>query len=135
MILHKRGGQGRINIIVKWNLFLFPYYCKLVKMAWEGIQFDCLKNFSTRRQAVKSSCGNIFIDLSFNFSDPKSLSKMPSWTMISSKNWKHHKSVKLLSACVRKSGRKTSLLLRREIKDQISMCWKVTKTNVMSCLT
>lgn len=104
-------------------------------MAWEGIQLDSLKNFSTMGQTVKTSYGNIFIDLPFNFSDPKSLSKMPSWTMIFSKNWKRHKSVKLLSACVRKSGRKTSLLLRRGIKDLISMCWKVVKRNVMSCLT
>lgn len=115
------------------NLFLFPYCCKLVEVGVDTKLFECPQNFCTLCQAVKSLYGNIkfFIDLFFNFSDPKSSSKMPSWTMISSKNWKRRKSVKLLSACVRKNGRKMSLLLRRGIKDQISMCWKVVKTNIM----
>ena len=52
---------------------------------------------------------------------------MPFWTMISSRSWRRHKSVKLLNACVRRNGKRTSMSSRREIKDLTFMFWKVSK--------
>ena len=57
--------------------------------------------------------------------DLKNLSKMQFWTMISSRSWSHHKSVKLSSACMRRNGKKMNSSLRRESQDQTFLCWKV----------